>query len=193
MVDWSAPAGSTNFTDNGGRVNFTRAVAQAAIVDDALLGRCTTSSGYGGWLQSNANYPIDLRVSKWTLTIESVVSAVNASQTLMSQAIAAKGSGGWYIALTANAGRFDFYWQDAGNVWRALSSNITIPVGVKLTFKLVRDGTTLKLYLNDVLAGTVTSNVTFNNAAIPIAIGQWSDGTSNTWYGKIGKIRFATQ
>lgn len=193
MVDWSAPTGTTSFTDKGGRVTLARSVPQAGIMDDAQLGRCTASNGYGGWLQSNANYPIDLRLSKWTLTIESVVAAVSPSQTLMAQAIAGSGRGGWYLALTANAGRFDFYWQDAGNVWRALSSNIAVPVNVKLTLKLVRDGTTLKLYLNDVLAGTVSSNVTFNNAAIAIAIGQWSDGASNAWYGKIGKIRFASE
>lgn len=193
LVDWSAPTGTTSFTDKGGRVTLNQAVPQAGILDDPLLGRATASNGYGGWLQSNANYPIDLRMSKWTLTIETVVSAVSLAQTLMAQAIARSGSGGWYLALTAYAGRLDFYWQDAGNVWRALSSTITVPTDKKLTVKLVRDGANLKLYFNDVLAGSTSSNVSFNNAAIPISIGQWSDGTSNTWFGRIGKIRFANE
>ena len=193
LVDWSAPTGTTSFTDKGGRVILNRSVVQAGIADDPLLGRCTSSNGYGGWLQSNAQYPIDLRVNNWTLTIDTIVAQVGVSQTLISQAIAASGGGGWYIALTANAGRFDLYWKDAGNVWRVISTSMAIPIGVKVTVKVVRNGTSLSLYLNDTLAASANSNVSFNNAAIPIAIGQWSDGLTNTWYGKIGKIRFANE
>lgn len=193
LVDWSSPTGTTSFTDKGGRVILNRSAVQVGIADDPLLGRCTSSNGYGGWLQSNVQYPIDMRVNNWTLTIDTIVAQVGVSQTLMSQAIASSGGGGWYIALTANAGRFDLYWKDAGNVWRVISTVMAILIGIKLTVKVVRNGTSLSLYLNGTLAASTSNNVSFNNAAIAIAIGQWSDGLTNTWYGKIGKIRFANE
>lgn len=190
LVDWSSPGGTVTFTDKSGRVTLNRNNANIAIIDDVALGRCSSGNGNGGWVQSNAQYPINLNLPKWTLSAEVIVANNSNYQVLMSQARSMSGSGGWYLSLSANSGRFDFYWQDAGNVWRAVSTTVAIPVGTKFTVRVTRNAGVLSIYIDDVLGGSTGSNITFNGAALALTIGQWVDTAANPWYGRIGKIRF---
>lgn len=188
LLDWSEPDGTASITDKSGRVNLTRNNANVSILNDVSLGRCTYSNGNGGWVQSNAQYPLNMGLSQWTLSIEAFATNMATSQILMAQARASSGGGGWYLSLVS--GRFDFYWKDVTGVWHVISTAAIIPEWKKFTIRVVRNGTTLSIYIDDVLATTTSSNVTFNGTPFAYSIGQWADVGGNMWYGRIGKIRF---
>lgn len=192
LIDWREGIGSSIVYDQVSKIRFTSGTS-ANIITDPDLGLCYYPKGSSvGFIQSAspAGNPINLTLPSWELSVELKLNTSSAGRVILSQAANMSGSGGWYLEL-AGSRLLRFWYKDATNNWRYILSGNTAPTAIKVTVRIVRNGSNLTMYQNNSIVVATTSNVSFNGLSLPIAIGCWSDTTtSNPWNDAIGKIKF---
>lgn len=147
------------------------------------------AANHADWDFGAGEFTIDLRVRFNALP------APAAFQTIVSQWISAGANYSFVFALSNDGGNYklSFYYSTTGaNILFVHSDVITLAVETWYHFTVVRDGNTLRFFVEGVAKGTGDlTGVTIHNSTAKLNIGTQGDGSSDFVNGWIDEVRIS--
>lgn len=185
LLHMDGAVGSTNLIDTVGNFTFSRGVGTGVIATTGKFNQCMNFPTNTYYVAPHHDL-MNLTTQDFTIEAWVYPSGVNGpffSRTIWS-------TGGYAYAFLLNNGKLDFYWTTNGSHASAIriTASVSISLNVWSHIAVSRVGSTLRLFQNGTIVGTIAIG-TMYAVSHPLYIG--GDPGSSVYYnGKMDEMRF---
>ena len=147
----------------------------------------TTSTYAGSFSSAKLTVPASSNFAPGTgnFTVEGFINVTNISTSRVVYSQVASGVNYFLLSISSVSSSLEFY-SSGGSI----TGGIALSPNTWNHFALVRNGSTITLYINGKVSGTLTSSYDYNNTSYVPTIGQYTHSSSEAFLGYISNFRY---